>query len=162
MEALVSVATRIGQVLKQRHETVAIAESSSGGLISAAMLSIAGASAYFIGGSVTYTRKSMTELLRMGEAEFAQMRGISEPTALALANAIRGRLATTWAVSEIGAAGPTGSRYGDAAGTSCIAVAGPTSRAAVVRTGISDRPANMERFAAAALELLERVLTESR
>jgi nicotinamide-nucleotide amidase len=162
MKELISIAERIAEILKRRHETVGVAESSSGGLIAAALLAIAGASNYFIGGSVTYTRKAMTELLGFGADSFGNMRGLTEPTALVLARGVRDRLATTWAISEIGAAGPTGSRYGDAAGTSAIAVVGPVERAAIVRTGSSDRVANMEAFARAALELLEATLKQSR
>ncbi len=160
MKELVSIAERIAEILKDRHDTVAVAESSSGGLIAAALLAIAGASNYFIGGSVTYTRKAMNELLGLGADSFGQMRGLTEPTALVLARGMRDRLSTTWAISEIGAAGPTGSRYGDAAGTSAIAVIGPVERALVVRTGSSDRVANMDAFARAALELLEAALKE--
>jgi nicotinamide-nucleotide amidase len=160
MRELVSIAERIAEILKQRHETVAVAESSSGGLIAAALLAIAGASNYFIGGSVCYTRKAMTELLGLGAASLGQMRGLTEPTALVLARSMRERLATTWAISEIGAAGPTGSRYGDAAGTSAVAVAGSIERSAIVRTGSGDRVANMEAFARGALELLEAALKE--
>jgi nicotinamide-nucleotide amidase len=162
MKELIPIAERIAEVLKQRHETVAVAESSSGGLVAAALLAIAGASNYFVGGSVTYTRKSMTELLGLGADSFGQMRGLTEPTALALARGAQGRLGTTWAISEIGAAGPTGSRYGDAAGTSAIAVVGPIERSAIVRTGSSDRVANMDAFARAALELFEAALKERR
>jgi nicotinamide-nucleotide amidase len=162
MKDLVSIAQRIAEILKQRHETVAVAESSSGGLIAAALLAIAGASNYFVGGSVTYTRKSMTELLGLGADSFGQMRGLTEPTALVLARGVRDRLGTTWAVSEIGAAGPTGSRYGDAAGTSAIAVVGPVERSAIVQTGNDDRAANMDAFARAALELFEAALKQPR
>jgi nicotinamide mononucleotide (NMN) deamidase PncC len=87
------------------------------------------------------------------------MRGITEATALVLARGARDRLSSTWGISEIGAAGPTGSRYGDAAGTTCLAVAGPRERAAVIRTGNSDRVANMRAFADAALRLLEESLS---
>jgi nicotinamide-nucleotide amidase len=86
------------------------------------------------------------------------MRGIAAATALVLARGARDRLSSTWGVAEIGAAGPTGSRYGDAAGTTCIAVVGPSERAAVIRTGNSDRVANMRAFAEAALRMLEESL----
>ena len=158
MQELLKRADRIGAILKERKQTVAVAESSSGGLISAALLSVAGASAYFIGGSVSYTRKSMSGLLNMTDENFAQMRGLTEPTALALARGAHQLLSPTWAISEIGAAGPTGSRYGDPAGKTAIAVVGPTERAIIVQTGNSDRVANMQAFAAAALDLFEEIL----
>lgn len=158
MKDLLARAERIGALLKQRNETVAVAESSSGGLIAAALLSVAGASAYFIGGSVSYTRKSMQELLGLTEDSFKGMRGLTEPTALVLARGAHDRLGSVWAVSEIGAAGPTGSRYGDPPGTTCIAVVGPAERAMKIQTGSADRVANMQAFADAALRLLEESL----
>lgn len=158
MKDLLPLAEKIGALLKQRKETIAIAESSSGGLIAASLLSVPGASAYFLGGAVVYTRKSMQELLGLTEESFKGMRGITEPTALILARGARDRLASTWGISEIGAAGPTGSRYGDAAGTTCIAVVGPRERAAVIRTGSADRAANMRAFAEGALRLFEESL----
>jgi nicotinamide mononucleotide (NMN) deamidase PncC len=131
-------------------------------MISAALLAIPGASAYFIGGAVVYTRQSRTELLRVTEAEFAALTGITpstEPYALLFARKIKERLGTTWAVGETGTAGPTGSRYGHAAGHSCVAVIGPNGeRALTVETGKDDRVDNMRVFSIAALDLLEKAL----
>jgi len=151
-------ATKVAALLKNRRETIAIAESSAGGLIAAAMLSIPGASAYFVGGAVFYTRKSIRELLDVSDEGFAAMRGLSETTALIMARAIRVHLSSTWGIAEAGASGPSGSRYGDPAGKSCIAIAGPVERAITVETGSADRVANMQAFAAAALRLFEESL----
>jgi nicotinamide-nucleotide amidase len=158
MQDLLPLAGKIGALLKQRKETIAIAESSSGGLIAAAMLSVPGASVYFIGGSVCYTRKAMREMLGVSEDAFAGIRGLTEETALVLARSARERLSATWGIGEIGAAGPTGTRYGDPAGHSSIAVVGPVERALIVETGNPDRVANMIAFAQAALKLLEQCL----
>ncbi len=158
MKDLLPLAEKIGASLKQRKETIAIAESSAGGLIAASLLSVPGASTYFLGGAVVYTRKSMQELVGLTEESFKGMRGLTEATALILARGARERLSSTWGIAEIGAAGPTGSRYGDAAGTTCIAVVGPAERAAVIRTGNTDRVANMRAFADGALRLLEESL----
>lgn len=159
MNDLLPAAQRIGALLKQRQETIAIAESSSAGLIAASMLSVPGASAYFIGGAVFYTRKSIQEMLALGPDAFGTARGLNQETALVIARAQRERLSAAWGVAEIGAAGPTGSRYGDPAGTSCVAVVGAgLERALKVQTGSSDRIANMRAFAAAALGLLEQSL----
>jgi nicotinamide-nucleotide amidase len=158
MKDLLPLAEKIGAKLKARKETIAIAESSSGGLIAAALLSVPGASAYFVGGIVTYTRKSMQELVGLTDESFKGMRGLTEPTALILARGARERLGATWGISEIGAAGPTGSRYSDAAGTTAIAVVGSSERALRVQTGNSDRVANMRAFADAALRLLDECL----
>src|SRR5208282_1239933 len=113
-------AERIGAVLKARRQTIAIAESSTGGLISAALLAVPGASAYFLGGAVVYTLSARKGLLEIGELP-ADMRASTEAYALLLARTARLRLGATWALSETGATGPTGNRYGDAAGHSCFA-----------------------------------------
>lgn len=162
IQELLPQAERIAAVLKARGETISVAESSTAGLISAALLAIGGASAYFMGGAVVYTRASRTELLRVTEAEFAALTGITpstEPYALLFARKIKERLDTTWAVGETGTAGPTGSRYGHAPGHSCIAVIGPNGeRAITVETGNPDRVDNMRAFSVAALDLLEKSL----
>ncbi len=154
-------AERIAALLKERRESVAVAESSTGGLVSAALLGVGGASAYFVGGAVIYTRTARQALLDIQDAAMAGMRASTEPYALLLARTARARHGTSWAVGETGATGPTGNRYGDAAGHSCIAVAGARERAITLETGASDRRANMLAFAAAALDLLETALRES-
>jgi nicotinamide-nucleotide amidase len=159
IQELLPQAERIGARLKARNETIAIAESSIGGLVSAALLAVPGASAYFIGGGVVYTRQSRTALLGVTEAEMTGIRPSTEAYASLFARKIRGKLDTTWALGETGAAGPTGNRYGDAAGHSCIAVVGPSGETAItVETGSGDRLDNMRAFAVAALDLLEKSL----
>ena len=162
IQELLPQAERIAALLKARGETISVAESSTAGIISAALLAVGGASAYFIGGAVVYTRASRTELLRVTDAEFAALTGITpstEPYALLFARKIKERLATNWAIGETGTAGPTGSRYGHAPGHSCIAVIGPAGeRAITVETGNSDRVDNMLAFSIAALDLLEKSL----
>jgi len=156
--ALASTAEALADVLKQRGETVAVAESSAGGLISAALLAVPGASAYFLGGSVVYTGKARMALLGLRREDVAGVRSSSEPYALILARTVRENLGATWGLSETGAAGPTGNGYGDAAGHTCLAVSGPSEMAVTLETGSSDRSANMERFAEAALKLLNSAL----
>ena len=132
---------------------------STAGMISAALLAIAGASAYFMGGAVVYTRQSRAALLAVTEAEMAGITLSTEPYALLFARKIRGKLATSWSLGETGTAGPTGSRYGHAAGHSCIAVIGPNGeRSMTVETGKADRVDNMRAFSLAALDLLEKAL----
>ena len=163
MQQLVQMAERVGALLKQRRETVAVAESSAGGLIAAALLAVPGASAYFLGGAVVYTAAARRTLLGLADTDLAPgTRSSSEPYARALAAAARGRLGTVWGLAETGAAGPTGNRYGDAAGHSCIAVAGPVERATTLETGSGDREANMWAFAAKALDELEAALQAAR
>jgi PncC family amidohydrolase len=154
MKELVSVAEHIASRLIERKQTIAVAESSAGGLISAALLAVPGASAYFLGGAVVYTRDARRLLMEIGDAEMKGLRSSSEPYAKLLASRMRARFSTTWGLSETGAAGPTGNRYGDAAGHSCMALAGPVEQVITLETGSADRQANMHAFAKAAMELL--------
>jgi nicotinamide-nucleotide amidase len=153
MRELVAQAERIAALLKARGETIAIAESSTGGLVSAALLSVPGASAYFLGGAVVYTLQARQGLLEIGELS-QDMRASTEPYALLIARTVRHRLKASWGLGESGATGPAGNRYGDAAGHCCLAVAGPVERSRTLETGRSDRAANMEEFARTALDLL--------
>jgi nicotinamide-nucleotide amidase len=154
MQTLLPLAEKIAAILKDRHENVAVAESTTGGLISAALLSVPGASTYFVGGAVVYTLKARRAMLEVPDSAFAHLKSVTEEGAMILARAARTRFAVTWTVAEIGASGPTGNRYGDKAGHSCIAVAGPVERSLTVETGSPDRLANMRTFGAAALNLL--------
>ena len=161
MGDLSSMAASIGALLKQYQQTIAVAESAAGGLISASLVAVPGASAYYLGGSVIYTRSSQQGLLRVPDHAMADMRASSEPYALLNARTVRELLGTTWGLSETGASGPTGNRYGDAVGHACIAVAGPIERVITLETGDADRETNMWAFTKAALELLERCVQES-
>ena len=154
MKELVSVAEKISAVLTARKQTIVVAESSTAGLISAALLAVPGASAYFLGGAVVYTRQSRRELLDIPDAALDGMRPSTEPYALMMARTARERFSSTWALAETGATGPTGNRYGDAAGHSCLAVAGGAERAITLETGSADRQANMTAFAGKGLGLL--------
>ncbi len=160
MATLATMAEAVGGRLKARKETVAVAESSTGGLIAAALLAVPGASAYFVGGGVIYTHQARKALLRADLADHPGMRPSTEAYAMLCATSVRDLLGTTWGLGETGASGPTGNRYGDAAGHSCIAVCGPRSRSITLETGQAERAANMWRFAEEALELFEQVLRE--
>ncbi len=162
MQDLIPRAEKAAALLKARRETIVIAESSTGGLISAALLALPGASAYFLGGAVVYTQTARTALLDIGDLKPLGLRASTEAYALLGARTARQRFAATWALSETGATGPTGNRYGDAAGHSCIAVVGPTEQAITIETGSGDRVANMRAFSAAALDLLAKVLADAR
>ena len=154
MQTLIPLAEKIAARLEQRGETVAVSESSTGGLISAALLSVPGASAYFLGGAVVYTRDARRLLMDIPDEAMKGIRSASEPYAKLLAGTVRQRFATDWGLSETGATGPTGNRYGDAAGHSCMAVAGKQSAVFTLETGSADRQANMQAFAKTALNLL--------
>ncbi len=158
MKELLPLAETIARRLIARRETIAIAESSTGGLIAAALLAVPGASAYFLGGAVVYTKSSRAALLGIGDAEMHGLRPATEAYSLLIARRVRERHGAAWGVGETGATGPSGNRYGDPAGHTCIAVSGPAERAITLRTGSSERLANMNAFAKRALDLLVEVL----
>jgi PncC family amidohydrolase len=159
MKMLLPLAEKIAARLIARKEMIAVVESSTGGLIAAALLAVPGASAYFLGGAVVYTKVSRGALLGISDAEMTNMRASTEAYALLCARRMRERHGAVWGLGETGAAGPAGNRYGDAAGHSCIAVVGPPGeRAITLETGSADRVSNMEVFAKRALELLAEAI----
>ncbi len=159
-DGLLAAATRVAARLKARGETVAVSESSAGGLVAAALVAVPGASAYFLGGSVVYTGQAREALVGIAPADMSTLRSASEPYAQLLARTMRARIGADWVIAETGAAGPTGNRYGDAAGHCCLAVDGPHALATMLATGSADRAANMRTFALAALALLEDALAQ--
>lgn len=151
-------AAKAAALLKARGERIAVSESSTGGLISAALLAVPGASAYYAGGGVIYSARAFKGLLNLDRESLGGMRSSSEPYAAFLAETIRAKHRVEWGIAETGAAGPDGNGYGDPAGHSCLAIAGPVSMVKTLRTGTSDRWTNMNWFAEAALELLVEAL----
>jgi len=154
MQSLLPLAEKLGARLKARGETVSVAESSAAGLISAALLAVPGASSYYLGGAVVYTRQSRELLLGIPPSALEGIRPATELYALLLARTVRERVSASWGIGETGATGPTGNRYGDPAGHACIAVVGPSEGVITLETGLADRVANMRAFAHAALVLL--------
>ena len=161
MHALAPIAAAAAALLVQSRQTVAVSESSAGGLISAALLAIPGASAYFQGGGVIYTQNARRALLGIADDSIQGIRSSTEAYAMLGARTVREKLGTTWGLAETGASGPTGNRYGDAAGHACIAVAGPVERVITIETASADRETNMWVFTRAALDLLKSCLEES-
>jgi nicotinamide-nucleotide amidase len=153
-----SMAAAVAAQLVRRKETVAVAESSAGGLISASLLAVPGASAYFLGAGVVYTQAARRGILQVPDAAVTGIRSSTEAYAQLKARRVRELVGATWGLAETGASGPTGNRYGDAAGHACLAVAGPVERVITLETRDADREANMWRFARAALTLLEQAL----
>jgi nicotinamide-nucleotide amidase len=161
MESLSSLGSAVGALLKERKQTVAVAESSAGGLINASLVAVPGASAYYLGGAIIYTGAGRSALLGITAQDMARMRSASEPFARLLAQRVRANLGATWGLSETGASGPSGNRYGDAPGHACIAVSGPVEAVITVETGSAEREANMWIFARKAIQLLEMCLLKS-
>jgi len=157
-ELLSVLAARVGETLRARGQTVSVVESSAGGLVSAALLAIPGASAYFRGGAVVYSRRAGRALLGLTAEDMAGMRGETEPYARLVASRVRDTHHTTWGIAESGAAGPSGSPYGDAPGHVCLAVVGGVTVSRTIETGDTDRPRNMEVFARHLLALFDETL----
>ncbi|MBR0656451.1 CinA family protein [Plastoroseomonas arctica] len=153
MESLIPHATLLAQHLIRRGETIAVAESSTGGLVAAALLAVPGASAFMRGGGIIYTQHARSGLLGIELAQHPGMRASTEPYAVLLAQTVRMRLGADWGLGESGATGPTGNRYGDAAGHSCLAIAGATTHSTTIETGSADRVVNMRTFALALFDL---------
>jgi nicotinamide-nucleotide amidase len=161
MEPLSKLGAAVGALLVERRQTLAVAESSAGGLINAALVAVPGASAYYVGGCIIYTAAGREGLLGISAIDMAGMRSASEPFAQLLARRVREKLGTTWGLSETGAAGPSGNRYGDAPGHACIAVSGPAEAVITVETRSAARESNMWEFSRRALELLESCLRKA-
>lgn len=149
----------ISRLLKSRGETIAVAESTTGGLISALLLAMPGASGYYLGGTVIYTRESRKVFLEANADQLKGIKPLSEEMAFYFARLARNKLGATWGLAELGIAGPTGSVYGFEAGSSVIALSGPMEAAVTVSTGHADRIRNMEEFADRACQLLADVLS---
>lgn len=152
------ISSRIAQLLTERAETVSVAESSTGGLISANLLAVPGASSYFLGGSVVYTLASRRAFLDLDREKVKSLKPLTTEMVEAFAHAARLKLDATWGIAELGAAGPAGSPYGHGAGTSVIGISGPRTRSILVETNSDDRQANMQAFTQRALALFEETL----
>ena len=161
MQSLTDLGNAVGALLKERNQTLAIAESSAGGLINAALVAVPGASAYYLGGAIVYTLKGRSALLGLTAQDLANIRSASEPFAQLLARRVRENMGATWGLSETGASGPSGNRYGDAPGHACVAVSGPVEAVLTLETGSADREANMWTFARTAIELLESCMRKA-
>ena len=159
---LLDLSNEVGELLILKGQSIGIAESSSGGLVSAHLLAIPGASAYFLGGSVIYTRYAQRSFLDVPDADMEGLRAATEQYAALNAARVRDLLGSTWGLAETGATGPTGNRYGDEAGHSCVAVSGPVNLSVTLETGLSDRQENMISFTKEALSLLIKAISDSR
>jgi PncC family amidohydrolase len=158
MDSLTSLGSAVGELLRARKQTLAVAESSAGGLINASLVAVPGASAYYLGGAIIYTGPGRAALLGITAQDMAHTRSATEPYARLLAQRVRINLGATWGIAETGASGPSGNRYGDAPGHACIAVSGPVEAVISVETRSADREANMWAFARKAIQLLEACL----
>ena len=157
-QEIMTLTREIGSLLIDRNETVGVAESSTGGLVSAHLLAVPGASAYFLGGSVIYTRFAGRGFLGVSDEDMDGMRAATESYASLNADRVKSVLGSTWGVSETGATGPKGNRYGDPAGHTCIAVSGPVNLTITLETGSDDREENMISFTIETLNVLLKAI----
>lgn len=141
--------------LKTRGETLAVAESVTGGLLASRLTAIPGASEVFLGGATVYSAKAKVALLGLDAARLAQEGTVSEATSRALAEAVRNRLGATWGLGITGNAGP-GAEGSAPVGTLFIALAGPEGTNAKALSIPGDRLDVQLRGAASALDLLRR------
>ena len=161
MESLLPLAGKAAELLKARREMIAIGESSVGGLVSASLIAQPGASAFFLGSTVIYTREAGRVLRDRSTLKLEGLEPLTPEFAGAMADGFRRQMGSDWATSEMGAAGPAGSPYGPKPGTAVVAVSGPVSKARLVETGSADRIENMRLFGKAQLDLLLECLNEA-
>ncbi len=161
MEKLISLTADLAELLKQRKQTIAVAESSTGGLISATLLAVPGASAYYLGGGVIYTIEARRELLDIPDDILKGMKPLSEDYVALCARRIREKLNATWGIAELGATGPAGTRYGHPPGICVLAIDGPVSLTTRIETGSDDREENMWTFARTGFALLKDALKQA-
>jgi len=160
LDRLAAAGTRAGTLLVARGATIAVVDGATGGLISAGLLAMPGASAFYRGGGVIYTLKGRRIVLDHAPGSLRGLTSATPDYALAQARLIRARYQADWGLAETGAAGPGRHPLGVPSGTSAIAVVGPdgVERTVTVSTGSEDRLANMQAFALAALDLLAEAL----
>jgi nicotinamide-nucleotide amidase len=158
MSMTIEPSNAVAEILKAREQTVAVAESSTGGLISASLLAVPGASAYYLGGSVIYTMRARRELLGIDKATLNAQQPLTADYVVLCAETMRQRMRADWGLAELGATGPAGTPYGHPPGICVLAVVGPVTLTRHIETGHGDREANMEIFAAAAFELFREAL----
>ncbi|MGE0858812.1 MAG: CinA family protein [Gammaproteobacteria bacterium] len=153
-------AHEVAEILKARKDTVAVAESSTGGLIAAHLLAVPGASAYFMGGSIIYTMRARRELLGIDKETLERQTPLTESYVTLCGERMRERLGATWGIAELGATGPAGTPYGHPPGICVLAVVGPVTLTRRLETGSPDREGNMDIFTRAALDLLHEALDQ--
>ena len=151
----------VADMLKDRQQTVAVAESSTGGLISSSLLAVPGASAYFLGATIIYTIEARRDLLGLSKETLKKQTPLSEGYVSLCAKQIRETLHATWGIAELGATGPAGTPYGHGPGICVLAVEGPVSLTHRIDNGSSDREGKMEIFADAAIDLLRQAIEQS-
>ena len=156
-----SMAAELGDLLRQRQATVALAESCTGGLVANWLTDVEGSSDYFLLSAVTYANAAKVKVLGVSSETLAQFGAVHEETAREMAEGVRRVANATYGVATSGIAGPSGGSPEKPVGTVCIGVATPektTSRQLLFTFG--GRLMNKRIFAMAALDMLRRALLE--
>lgn len=153
--------TEISGLLRSTSSTLAVAETTTGGLVSAALLSVSGASKFFVGGATVYTTKSRRIWAGWTDENLLNYKGPTPQLVTELAVNVREQMDATYCIGESGATGPTvpGPPFVHVAGQTCIAIVSREGFATrVVNTGVAEREKNMVAFTKASLVLLRDVL----
>lgn len=148
----------VGRLLKEKKQTLSLAESCSGGLIAHLVTSVPGSSVYFMGGVVSYSYESKTNMLGVTTDTLEKFGAVSEEVVIQMAEGARKEFKTDWAVSASGIAGPDGGMEGKPVGTVWIAVAGPNGVKAKKFQFGGDRERNIAVTAITALNMLRKQL----
>lgn len=172
-EDVSKIVQEIAEILRSRNQTLAISEAACGGLISAYIVSVPGASNFYIGGKLVYSLKQRLKLSGWSEEEISNYMGPSQQVALKLARTAKYELGSTYVLSETGFAGPSNNLHiqnndengesdkelmddkSQSVGTVYLGLSGPNGEASTWKnTGNVDRAKNMSEFAKLGLEFL--------
>jgi nicotinamide-nucleotide amidase len=151
--------TVAGDLLRSNHATVSVAESCTGGMLGERFTSVAGSSAYFVGGFITYTNEMKIEMLGVTPELLAEHGAVSKPVAEAMALGARRRTGSTYALAITGVAGPAGGGESVPVGTTFIAIADSEGTQVLQRQFLGDRTRIRNFASQLALDLLRRRIT---
>lgn len=154
--AIFQSAVTVVELLKAKNQSVAVAESLTGGGVGAALTAVAGASEVFLGGVIAYSSSVKESLLKVKKETIAEHGAVSEEVAVAMADGIRELLGSTWGVATTGVAGP-GDADGVAAGTVWIAITGPVNQSTQLEVE-GEREVVRNASVSSAVSTFERIL----
>ena len=151
----------VHRILTERGQTLAIAESCTGGAIASKFTAMAGASNYLLGGVVAYSNEVKESILGVDPVSIACFGAVSEVVALEMAEGVRRTTGADYAIATTGIAGPGGGSKHKPVGTVWMAIATPEGSRAVMRNSGTDRRQIISRASAYAIEMLYEELTKT-